>query len=190
MTRETLVALVVFALRTFVLSAGLFGLCKLSVDAYRALDPESARDLRDEALRAGAFFGGWLTVLFVALGLPQWWRTRTAGGPQLRPSERLVLAMSREDAIDRCRGALADEVGVRRVRERGDVLRARAGVSWSTWGERLSIELTAIDGRRTHVRIAGEPLWRGTVVDYGKGRRRVDAIRDRLIRSDLPDAMT
>lgn len=184
MSAQAIGGLLRVALRAFLWSAGLFGLYTLIAELQRALEPELAAAAWDSARRAALSFGIGMAVLFVLLSLPEWLRSRQSGGLRTRYTERLVLALPRDDAMALCRVALRESAGVRRVRDDGDRLLARARATWLSWGERLSIEITDVDDERTHVRIASEPLWGGTIFDYGQGGKRVATLRERLTRTD------
>lgn len=63
-------------------------------------------------------------------------------------------------------------------------LEARTGAGWRSFGEVITVQLASVPGG-TRVRIASRPKVPTTLIDYGSGRRRVDAVVEAL-RTSFP----
>ena len=63
--------------------------------------------------------------------------------------------------------------------ESGNEVRCRLGPNWQTWGQTLSVEAVAADGR-TDLTIRSWPTWDRAVTDWGRGRRVVAQVVQEL----------
>jgi len=56
------------------------------------------------------------------------------------------------------------------------LIEARIGVSWRSWGERLTVRVQGQAEDQAEIDVLSEPLLRTTIVDYGKNQRNVDEL--------------
>jgi len=112
---------------------------------------------------------------------------------RLTPSEQRDLLQRRELLItgglprilDQCYQLLKSERFVKRadLDEGQGIITAKTRFSWACPGEKITIQFSAEDGR-SRIVITSQPLWRTTMVDYGKNFKNVEALqklfRDRL----------
>ena len=66
-------------------------------------------------------------------------------------------------------------------RDRGTV-KARAGMSFASWGEDITVTCRSLPDGLIEVRIKSQPRYRKTVIDYGKNLRNVETIANALQR--------
>ena len=55
-------------------------------------------------------------------------------------------------------------------------IEAKAGMTWKTWGERISFDVRKISDRESEVEVSSRPIIRTTLVDYGKNLENVERI--------------
>src|SRR5690242_6100960 len=60
------------------------------------------------------------------------------------------------------------------------VIQARTGMSWKSWGERIRVEVQALDGGRVRVRAESCATFPLTMVDYGRNAENVRTVLQSL----------
>lgn len=120
------------------------------------------------AVILGCVFGLFMTAFCVGLTA---WRLRGRGGdPSPKQSARLELPAP----VDTVRPhALAALQALPAKRIDADRLTARTKITWWSWGEVVSVQLTAA-GEHTVATVSSRPRIRTTLVDYGRGRDAVE----------------
>lgn len=95
-------------------------------------------------------------------------------GGDLSPRAASVVRVSAAPAVVRRRVLDALPVlSARIVTDEADRIVACTGMTWRSWGERITVDLDAAAGF-TDVTLGSSPTLRWTLVDYGKGRRNVE----------------
>jgi hypothetical protein len=56
------------------------------------------------------------------------------------------------------------------------IINAHAGMTWKTWGDRISFRISKIDGSKTEVEVSSRPIVKTTLVDYGKNLENIERI--------------
>ena len=98
--------------------------------------------------------------------------------------ERRVIG-DPDEVLRRCEQALmAIGAGVTSRDARTGMLTAIKGVSWTSWGEKLTVRVLAKDGRESIVRATSESTFRLTVADWGKNRANLDRFIHALDHAD------
>ena len=71
------------------------------------------------------------------------------------------------------------------------LIEAEMGMSWRTWGERIWIRIAPVEGERSGVMIESRPLFKYSLVDYGKAHENIHqivaAIEERTGRAENRD---
>jgi hypothetical protein len=57
---------------------------------------------------------------------------------------------------------------------------AKAGISWKTFGDKISFKLKRLENDHTEVEFSSRPIIRTTLIDYGKNLRNVQIIENYL----------
>lgn len=135
-------------------------------------------------LKGGLLWGMIMTMFFAGFYLV---------ANRLTPSEQRDLIQRREltvagslpGILDQCYQLLKAERFVKLAdldNGRG-IITAKTRMSWRCPGERITIQFSAEDGK-SRIVITSQPLWKTTMIDYGKNFRNVEALqklfRDRL----------
>jgi hypothetical protein len=108
------------------------------------------------------------------------WRERAAQrkhGGKVGPRQEVTLRMDCDPARLRTCALEALRALPARVKSSADAqkLLAVTGVTWRSWGERVSVELRPEDGLTTAV-VRSDPRLIITVVDYGKSSSNVETV--------------
>ncbi len=92
------------------------------------------------------------------------------------------LRLPYDQAFDLCISSVnAVKKGKIRMEDRPQGrIEARAGLTWTSWGEVISFDLRRIDEDRTRVEVSSKPVLRTTLVDLGKNLENVEKIAGSL----------
>ncbi|WP_420126692.1 hypothetical protein [Longimicrobium sp.] len=134
---------------------------------------------------AGIFFGATMGLTLTALS--RWAMKRRGiergkGGTGVDVSDGVLLPLPPQQALERCRAALAANRGLKEVRvdpARGAAY-AHGRLSWASFGEKIECRVAAVEDG-SWVTIRSRPVLSTTVVDYGKNRENVQRIRTLLL---------
>jgi hypothetical protein len=126
-------------------------------------------------VREGVFFG-----FFMAVTLAWLQRRATRKYGEVTPVQSLrieTLASSMPLVFDKSVEAL-EQFGaqIKSQNESEGTIVARARASWKSFGELISIHIRQIGDANFEVIIESRPRFRGTIIDYGKGRENVEAL--------------
>jgi hypothetical protein len=135
-------------------------------------------------LKGGLLFGAILTLVFVGFYFLAYRMTPPEQRDLIQRRE-LIAAGSLPDILDQCYRLLKSErfVKLADLDEAGRIITARTRMSWACPGEKITIHFSPDDGKHRIV-ISSEPVWRTTMIDYGKNFKNVEALqklfRDRI----------
>lgn len=152
----------------------------LGMGIYFALTRGLARGVAAGAM-AGFLFG---VVMSATLGTLAILKTRRAGPDALRVAQDRTVEVrgTREGVLERVRKALAQLPLARHVRvtRTGDVVEAKVGTSWRSWGEVVIARVADATPEGRLVHLTSRPRLRTTVVDYGKSHANLEAVANAL----------
>jgi hypothetical protein len=152
-----------------------YAFCFLVFGGSFAILPLAVRRDAAEAIEAGAFYGFWMAAI---IGSRSLWRSR--GNPDTRARARRSLAVAADpDQVAAAARRALHHQQARILADDGRHLAARTPASWQTWGQRLTVDVSAIPGGAS-VHIASTPRMWLTAVDYGRGNRQVDSLAREL----------
>ncbi len=138
-------------------------------------------------LFTGLLFGGLMALILGSLHI---WSVRRMpygepeGAMEVRHLRRVELRLPYDQAFDLC---LSSVRAVRKGKIRGKDrslgrIEAKAGMTWTSWGEVISFDLRRVDENRTRVEVSSRPVLRTTLVDLGKNLENVERIAGSLTR--------
>jgi hypothetical protein len=132
-------------------------------------------------LITGILFGGFMSLI---LGFLQTWSVKqlpfakseeATGVHHVRNAELLLpydvtfnTCIKSLSSIKKCRIQNKD-------RSQGKII-AKTSMTWKTYGDVISFQLSRIDDERTQVQVSSRPFVRTTLVDYGKNLENVETI--------------
>lgn len=138
----------------------------------------------------GLLFGCFLSAALVGLHLASGGRC-PSGVLAVRQSAAFLLPGDQDAAQRAAEAAVAQAFfAPPSVHRQGSVtvLEVRTPMSWRSFGERVRIELAPARGDGVLVRVGSRPTIRTTLVDYGKNRMNVEAVRAGMERAEAPRA--
>lgn len=141
------------------------------------------------ALLAGTFFGAVMALLSMQGERRLKRRGFTAISMEPMQKRHLETNRSAEEAFDAALAALHE---IRKFRSvdadpQTQKMVAKIGMTWQSFGEHVSVEITQRPGPVTCVMVSSRPRMQSTVADYGKGVENVEAFV-RAFRTRIPDA--
>ena len=168
----------------------LFAFCGLTFGLIQggiaAIEGQSPRNALLVGLGAALFFG---LLMAASLTTLSWWRMKRSGidphtakaGVDVR--ERITVPLTPDQAFALCRSAVQQvpKATVVQVDAASATLKARVGMTWASFGERIECQVTPAEGA-AEVSIRSRPVLRTTIADYGKNRENVERIRTFLAR--------
>lgn len=135
-------------------------------------------------LKGGLLFGVIMTLVFVGYYFVAN-RLTPLEQRDLIQRRELMIAASPPHILDQCYQLLKSErfVKLADFDEGQGIITAKTTMSWACPGERITVQVSPEDGK-TRIVITSQPLWKTTMVDYGKNFRNAEALqkllRDRL----------
>ncbi len=138
-------------------------------------------------MSTGLLFGGLMALILGSLHI---WSVRrmpagrSEGALSVHHVREVELRLSYDEAFDLCVSSLAAVRKCRILREDRSLgkIDARAGMTWKTWGDVVSLEVRRTSGDLTRVEISSRPALRTTLVDCGKNLENVESITGFLTR--------
>jgi len=132
-------------------------------------------------LAMGVIFGGFMAAIlgFLHVRSVQQKGFSGASAYHVKQSKELVLPFSHEKAFSACLNSLKslEKASLSHQDPSRGIIRARTGVTWDTWGDAITFQLTATDSpNQTRIRVTSEPISSTTLVDYGKNLDNVHRI--------------
>jgi hypothetical protein len=97
----------------------------------------------------------------------------------LKPFKVFYWTVDALDHLRNCRIRLKDE--------EGGLIEAEMGMSWKTWGEKIRIRIMPVEGERSSVKIESRPLFKHSLVDYGKAHENIKRIVASIEERTRPD---
>lgn len=97
--------------------------------------------------------------------------------------KELLLSLPYEQAFAVCKEALArlSRITLKREDYSTGTLVANSQITWDSFGEKIVMNIQAIDNDITQVEFASRPIVPTTIFDYGKNLQNVERIRQYLI---------
>jgi hypothetical protein len=127
------------------------------------------------AIVAGAGFGGVMAGVLGSLDALSY-RGAPPGAPRGPRQSATVLVRPGSDLSERVRAALASlPAAVTVADDASGRYEATTRVSWKTWGERVTVQLSG-DPAAPEACVTSRPRISTTLIDYGKGRSNVETV--------------
>ncbi|WP_026690895.1 hypothetical protein [Alteribacter aurantiacus] len=122
------------------------------------------------------------TIMTITLGLLHYLGTKEEGSfnSPIKQEAKVAITFSREDAVKRCENAINSLGGasVKDVEMEKGIVRGRTGMSFRSWGEKLSCIVEETDAEKTVVTIESRPIIPITLVDYGVNKKNVNKMKE------------
>lgn len=110
--------------------------------------------------------------------------TITTDATGVKPSQILQLRSPFENAFDVCQDSIKtlQRGKVQSMdRQKGEI-KAKAGITWKSYGEIVEFNLRQLDDDHVEVKISSKPALPTTLVDYGKNQANVETLVDYIKR--------
>ncbi|PCH68617.1 MAG: hypothetical protein COC01_03350 [Bacteroidetes bacterium] len=78
------------------------------------------------------------------------------------------LCISSLDIVTRCK--------IKNLDKSNGIIEASAGISWKTWGDKISIKIHKKEENLMGIEISSKPALSTTIIDYGKNKANVEKI--------------
>jgi hypothetical protein len=131
-------------------------------------------------IMSGLFFG---LVVSACLGTLHKIKTKgmsSVEGDDVGPNQTLTVTIddSIDVAFEKCERAVGTVLhgNVTEIDRESGTITAATSMSWTSFGEKIRVVLSADEGGRTRVTVSSAPKLKMTLLDYGKGRQNVESV--------------
>lgn len=100
------------------------------------------------------------------------------GNVKIINTAEIVIEGSKQDILVICENSLSNIIKckIEEINIREGILKAKAGMTWYTWGDLILFKLDHIHENKYKVLITSRPIVKTTVIDYGKNQDNINRI--------------
>lgn len=136
-----------------------------------------------DALVSGILFGAVVIIIMMIVQKLHLRKTGNAGKKvQLINQAEFKLEGTKEQVIELCRNSL-DSIknsSVLEINREAGLIRAKAGMTWYTWGDEITFQIESIGDHNYSVSVTSRPMVKTTLIDYGKNLDNIQKIKSYL----------
>ena len=162
---------------TFSKAAIYFGFCMFIVKVVQNYFQENETFLGvDGSIFAGFLFGLFIVSMEFISDRMLKARGINYSDSNVNQKRKLKINKNISDIVSSYKRALSSLNKPKVLEEDMDMVLAKTGISWKSFGEVVSISATPINDESTIIEIASRPSLRSTVMDYGKNIENVEVL--------------